>query len=48
MDSRLTDEVNKNSIVKQGVKLKRVRFPFGGEQKPTNAEPLDLDLIPGK
>ena len=50
MDSRLRAEVEQNTIGKDAVKLKRVRFPWADEEEPLveSSQQLDLDLIPGR
>jgi hypothetical protein len=48
MQSRLSEEVAKNSIGKDAIRLKRVRFPWVEEtDEPAQLED-DLDLIPGR
>lgn len=48
MDSRLANEVAGHAIAKDGVKLKKVRFPFSEMVEDAPGQPLDLDLVPGK
>ena len=47
MESRLNAEVEKNSIVKKAVRLKKVHFPFGNQPKDKkDPETMELDLEP--
>jgi len=52
MNSRLKEEVAKNTVVAGGAKIKRVRFPwsemYNDMPGESNSEPLDLDLVPDK
>ena len=48
MESRLSSEVEKNSIVKKAVKLKRVHFPFGQPTTKQQPETTELDMEPSR